>query len=138
MRKELTGVRDLTFSGWHRSLPNDWLDYIDIDYCGYCHVCRQPLVLIEVTEDRGQTKATTVTRRMAEAANVPAYLVMYRKADSGGIESCRMREITPNPTKLWSFTADQLWSFLEGIHADHYKADHPSIVWPPKRRQVAS
>lgn len=139
MRQELTGERDLTFSRWHRSLPNDALTFIDLDYCGYCNECREPLFLMELTEDHGQKKATAVTRNAAKKMNVPAFLVMYTKSVPGpGIDSANVKQVWPISTKLWNFTPDALWSFLEDFHSEHYAKAHPRITFPPVRKAVAS
>ncbi|MBU0599041.1 hypothetical protein KKF61_08730 [Patescibacteria group bacterium] len=94
-RKERYGTRDLTYSAWHRLL-DDSLTYIDIDDVEYCQRCRQSLALIETAQDVGQPfKATIVTRRLAQRAQVPAFLVFYRKADMGLIDQFRIRQIYP-------------------------------------------
>ena len=79
---------DLTYAEWHReALP--WLhgrvghrqDMADRDWTEFCHHCKTPLAVIEEVVDRGQDindKATTVTRRLAAQANVPAWLIAPR------------------------------------------------------------
>ena len=42
------------YSYWHRSIKKK-LAYIDIDKCGICHTCWQPLYLAELAFDVNQT-----------------------------------------------------------------------------------
>lgn len=90
-RTEITGVRDLTFSRWHRTLSDDFT-YIDLDYVAYCRRCRSPLALIEMSTDPNKT--FTVTRKLAEAAGIQAWLLIYTK-ENETIGSIRMRPISP-------------------------------------------
>lgn len=77
-RQETYGTRDLSYSKWHRTLSDD-CTYIDIDCLEYCDRCKCPLALVELAQDRGQErKATTVMRRLAHMANLPAFLVFYQ------------------------------------------------------------
>jgi hypothetical protein len=50
----------------------------DRDWTEFCHYCKEPLAIVEEVIDRGQDlndKATTVTRKLAERADIPAFLV---------------------------------------------------------------
>lgn len=88
---ERTGVRDLTYSRWHRvdSIgalvgygPAHRLGMIDVDCVEYCRRCNQPLALVETARDVGQArKATVVLACLAQAAGVPAYTLLYRVDD---------------------------------------------------------
>ena len=62
--KERYGKRDLTYSSWHRPesisrfLEKRYaynLDFIDLDAIEYCHFCKEPLALIELAQDVGQS-----------------------------------------------------------------------------------
>lgn len=46
---------------------------------GWQPKCGKPLAVVETTEESALPKATTVTVRLAEMLNIPAYLVYYRK-----------------------------------------------------------
>jgi hypothetical protein len=92
-RFERTGHRSLTYSAWHRTLPDDW-PYIDIDACEYCAQCLTPLLLLEVTYDTGRWKPARVLGALAARARVPA-LVLYYQAQAGRITGFRLRRIWP-------------------------------------------
>ena len=63
------------YSYWHRSIKKK-LAYIDIDKCGICHTCWQPLYLAELNFDVGQTyKTTSTTEALANMAGLPSFLV---------------------------------------------------------------
>ena len=78
-RFERTGRRDLTYSSWHRGIEpytQSNLPYVDLDAVEYCRKCDEPLALVELAQDVGQEfKATTVMRKLAAKAGLPAYLV---------------------------------------------------------------
>ena len=97
-REERYGTRDLTYSRWHRALPDDDLTMIDLDILEYCRRCAAPLLLGELAQDVGQGfKATTVLKALtAEMRNgVKAYLIFYKPDGNGGIERFRVREVYP-------------------------------------------
>lgn len=52
---------------------------IDVDYLEVCKYCKEPLFLAEVARDVGQDfKATTIIRRLAARANLPAFLIFCK------------------------------------------------------------
>ena len=82
--EEQTGLRDLTFSTWHRSLPPD-CTWIDIDCCHYCRYCHSLLGLFELVRspdreslvDACQRKVAAITERVAIRLNIPAFKIAY-------------------------------------------------------------
>jgi len=122
-RWERTGKRDLTYSRWHRNIePMDRnsLPYIDIDAVEYCPICKQPLALLELAEDVGQEyKATTVLRKLAELSGLPAFLVFYRKDQSGRIVHFRLRQVSPIYKDWKSLTPNEYVAFLYYLRAEH-------------------
>lgn len=71
---------------WHRrdslvrfvgKLRAGWMSQIDIDSCEYCHLCYEPVALIETKDIKAISKAGTVTTRLAGRAHLEAYLVEY-------------------------------------------------------------
>ena len=83
------------YSEWHRSLKND-LRYVDIDSCGICNKCKQPIYLAETTFDVGQSwKATTATEWLAQAANIPSFLIFYKVNENREVISLRIKQLTP-------------------------------------------
>lgn len=67
------GKGDRRFNDCHYSWPKEW-DYIDLDGLEVCHRCRESLLLYEVT--RNGDKATSILRRLAVRAQVPALLLL--------------------------------------------------------------
>lgn len=115
---------DLTYAEWHRNvLPQMYgrvghrQDMADRDWTEFCHHCKTPLAVIEEVVDRGQDindKATTVTRRLAAQANVPAWLIAPRMLRPPNIQqeidelNKRVRELE-NQYPITSFRAKALW-----------------------------
>ena len=121
-RRERYGERDLTISRLHR-LASDRCTAIDIDFCEYCPRCRQPLALIETAQDVGQPKATTVLKRLAERADVDAYLIMWKKDEQhpNGVSELRLQRVHGRagrgPTNgLVTFSPEQYLRWLEDVH----------------------
>ena len=124
MRDERYGHRDLTFSRWHRTL-GDHVTCIDMDFLEYCRRCRQPLAFIETARDVGQGfKPTTVQKKTAEQANVPAYCVLYKPQDveneHAGIASARGSRVFPTSTAGYiTMSSTTVGDFLTSIHDRH-------------------
>ena len=105
--RERTGVRDLTYSIWHRehSLGRYFQDrraaficaMVDIDSLEYCRYCYEPLALIETAQGRRLTrpKDAAATSVLARRASVPAYSAQYTVDDGGGIAEIALRQIEP-------------------------------------------
>ena len=83
--KEITGVRDLTFSKWHRkNLPDD-CSWIDIDCCHYCKHCLSLLALFELVrspdewsiEDVCRRKRAFITERVGFRLDIPVFKIAY-------------------------------------------------------------
>ena len=83
--EERTGVRDLTFSRWHRgALPRD-VSWIDIDSLHYCKYCLEPLGLFELVrsdapdflEEDCRRKVATMTERVGVRLGIPAFKIAY-------------------------------------------------------------
>lgn len=122
MQEEKFGTRDRTYSAWHRRLSirrfvglekAQLLSMIDLDgalFCEFDATNSEPLALIETALDRGQSRKTaSVTKKLAERARLPAYVVLYapagyRNPADGSqldIERFRVRRIWPNPERQW-------------------------------------
>jgi len=135
--KELTFVRPLDFSQWHRSKLPRFCACIDIDFHEYCDKCKQPLALIEVARNIGQPKPTTITRNLARKAGIPAYLILYEIGPSTKppvvprtqvcwqcsffpkgreLVSFKVRRIAPDYSELKDVTEEDLIHFFEKMH----------------------
>ena len=122
-RTERLGVRDLTYSRWHRLTEpsgQNTLTYIDLDAVEYCCRCREPLALLETARDVGQAfKPTTVLCALAERARVPAYLVFYKADKDGNIIGFRMRQVYPREGEWRMLTPDAYAAFLVSLRDEH-------------------
>jgi len=126
--EERYGVRDLTYSKWHRpssGFLGTNISYIDLDCCEYCKVCYTPLALLELAKDVGQPdKAVMVTHHLAKQANLPAYLVFYRPNPDvrGGIDRFRIRQIYPEGSFSFELmlAPDDYASWLTAFHDEHH------------------
>lgn len=121
--KEITGTRDLTYSGWHRSLSRH-CTYIDLDCLEYCVYCHELLALIETAMDTGKgDKGTFITRTVAEKLGIPAYLVYYKKGkQENEILSFRVKQISPIFWgKFLVLTPEEYKNFIYKFREDHYK-----------------
>lgn len=131
MQEERFGTRDRIYSAWHRRLSTrrfvglekaQLLSMIDLDgalYCEFDASTSEPLALIETAVDRGQRRKTaTVTRRLAQRARLPAYVVLYREGSRANpadpsqfdIEQFRVRRLWPVPEAQWRTLAPAEWA----------------------------
>lgn len=125
-REERFNTRDLLFSRWHRTLPDN-ITCIDVDFLEYCQICREPLALIELARDVGQSyKPTLVLERLAKAAKIDAYLILYKPNDAAehGIAGARVARVYPTRQNLVQYTMDEVERLLVGIHEKHEKMAH--------------
>lgn len=73
---------DLTYSEFHRTGPSE-LGMIDVDGVEYDRGTDEPLLLVEVTEDRGQRyKNTSIIRKLARLTPYVGALLAYYKKGS--------------------------------------------------------
>lgn len=130
-QEEKFAARDLSYGIWHRrhSLKRflggqlaQLCSATDVDFvlfAEYGSDVREPLALIEVAIDTGQTvKPATVTARLAKRANVPAWCVLYTRAEHRNaadprafdIERFRVRRIWPDSDADWRIMTPQQWA----------------------------
>lgn len=131
MQEEATGLRDRSYSAWHRRLSlrrfiglerAQLASMIDLDACLFCEfdsVSREPLALIETAQDYGQGyKAASVTKRLAQRASVPAYVLLYHlgpvrnPADPAhwDIDKFRLKRLWPKPEHSWRTLSPGEWA----------------------------
>jgi hypothetical protein len=118
------------YSEWHRALKND-LRYVDIDSCGICNKCKQPLYLAETTFDVGQSwKATTATEWLAQAANLPSFLIFYKVNENREVISFRVKQLTPIKDRKEIILKPEAW-----VQAMELLQDRHNLVC--KKKDVA-
>ena len=118
------------YSEWHRALKND-LRYVDIDSCGICNKCKQPLYLAETTFDVGQSwKATTATEWLAKAAGLPSFLIFYKVNENREVISFRVKQLTPIKDRKEIILKPEAW-----VQAMELLQDRHNLVC--KKKDVA-
>ena len=118
------------YSEWHRALKND-LRYVDIDSCGICNKCKQPIYLAETTFDVGQSwKATTATEWLAKAANLPSFLIFYKVNENREVISFRVKQLTPEKDRKEVLLEPEAW-----VQAMELLQDRHNLVC--KKKDVA-
>lgn len=130
-QEERFGTRDRTYSAWHRraSLRRfvgleraQLLSMCDIDtalWLEHDDLSKEPLALIETARDVGQGyKSGTVLQRLAKRAKLPAYVCMYRLADTRNpadlqyqdVASFKVRRVWPRPESGWRELSPAQWA----------------------------
>ena len=93
---------------------------IDVDVCGICKNCKDPLYLAETCFDRGQTwKATTTTEALARLAGLPSFLVFYKVDKDRIVESLRVTQLTPSKGKETLVLPEGWFQILEFLQEQH-------------------
>ena len=129
MRHERYHTRDLAYSAWHRAdsirryVGDAWaneLTYIDIDGLEYCRACREPLCLIELARDVGQTdKTTRVLVKLGERADLPVVLALY-STNGGDITGFRVKRRRPDGERAWRhMSAGEFAAMLVELREGH-------------------
>lgn len=143
---ERHGTRDMSLSKWHRQMlrqraasaaEGERAGMIDIDWLEFCTQCRTNLFLVEAARDINHLrKVATQTARLAVAANIPAYLVLYtptgedcpndrrcrRNGCMHGISEFRIRQIAPVDGEWREEPPEDFADFVLGIHRMHRAA----------------
>src|SRR5882724_3890964 len=125
-QEEKYGVRDLTYSTWHRRFSLERyvakayeIAMIDIDSIEYDWYRNEPLALIETAMDVGQDwKSVTITRKLAIKAGLPVYILLYTLSDEPNpakpiyqdISLFRYKKIWPEPESKWITVLPQGWA----------------------------
>lgn len=116
--EERTGTRDLSFSRWHRTLPDD-CTWIDIDCCHFCHYCGSLLAVFELVHGPDEEslievcrrKSATITERIGLRLGIPAFKVAYT---GDPLNAAAVIELGTNRKHL--MLADELAEFINDIH----------------------
>lgn len=129
--EERTGVRDLTYSGWHRTSSirrylainvAARLTVIDIDWCEACCFCSRPLALIETQRSMDRPKPARITAKLASMAGIPAYSVSYftvGETAENDISGFRVQMIQPPNEAVVEYTPAMYAGFLASLRHHH-------------------
>jgi hypothetical protein len=124
--EELTGLRDLTFSRWHRSLPDD-CSWIDIDCCHYCRYCNSLLALFELVrspdefslEVRCRQKVASITGRVGYRLQIPVFKIAYTGEP---LEAAAVMQV--GKPEVLVMQADELAAFINQLHDCEFCRTH--------------
>ena len=123
MKDERYGNRDLSYSSWHRvgSIQRyvglekaQSLTMFDVDAMPWVETAeygKTPVAFIETAIDVGQTDKKTYIGVVGKLSDMPAYVVLYKLAESSNpaspqwsdIESFRVKELYPNKDPSWKW-----------------------------------
>jgi len=119
-------VKFSKYSTWHRTQTHNCLGFSDIDQVSCCNACLEPLFLVETVFYNNQKliKPHKITKRLAEMAGIPAFILWYRTVGDMMI-NFHVKKIAPSypggynsePKRI---TPDQWLQFLEHKQAEHY------------------
>ena len=100
----------------------DW-----IEACEYC-TDKTPLAMIIASDRREPEKRLRVATLLAEAANLPLFVVEYASTKDyrGNLDIARfyVRRVSPEPTKPWRMTPAEYAGFLLRLRRVHYETHH--------------
>lgn len=129
-RDERYETRDRHYGVWHRvrSIARFLtrrdaasLTMVDLDsvlFAEHDYPTKLPLCLVEVGRDIGQEKPAGVIRRLAELADIPAYVALYTPSNDPNpaspnwpdIESFRVQRLWPVPEPGWRVLTPDQWA----------------------------
>lgn len=130
MRLERYEVRDRAYGAWHRApsigrylkgAQAEALTMADLDsvlFTEYDNGSKVPLALVEVARDIGQDKPAGVIRKLAEMADVPAFVALYTLSEQANptnpnwcdIEAFRVQRLWPRPECRWRMLTPEQWA----------------------------
>jgi len=117
MRLEHYPTRDRSYGAWHRApsigrylkgVQAESLTMADLD----------SVLFTEVAVDIGQEKPAGVIQKLAQMADVPAFVVLYTPAAHANptnpnwadIEAFRVRRLWPRPENRWRVLTPEQWA----------------------------
>lgn len=104
------------YSEWHRQFEG--IAMIDVDSVECCKVCYEPLAIIEVAMDKGQDKAYTLVKKIADKMQLPGFVVLYT-VNNNEITQFRVRRVSPQVSKTYRTAEPELWlSWLRSLQGE--------------------
>lgn len=108
---------DLRYSDWHRSLDPS-LGLIDLDAIECCSSCWSPVAVMELTRWGSCEKNVTTTRRLAELAGLPAFLVRHEFPETVAPIRLSVRQLgSDGPARVLS--PEEYERFLFSLRSTH-------------------
>ena len=119
------GVKFSGYSNWHRQQHNS-LHFSDIDQVSCCNACLTPLFLVETVFNNGQgyKKPHKVTKKLAEMAGIPAFILWYKLVGDMMI-NFHVKKIAPDYPGGYNsepkmLDPDKWLEYLEFKQVEHY------------------
>ena len=119
------GVKFTGYSSWHRSNHNS-IAMADCDKISVCNACLEPLFLAETVFNNGQGwhKPHKITKRLAQMAGIPAFLIFYKLVGEMLI-FVHVKKIAPNYPGGYSseprrLSPDHWLQYLEFKQVQHF------------------
>ena len=111
-----SNLKQEAYSKWHRQF--DGIAMIDVDSVECCKICYEPLAIIEVAMDKGQDKAYTLIKKIADKMQLPAFVVLYT-VEQEEITQFRIKRVSPQVSKTYRVAAPELWlSWLRSLQGE--------------------
>ncbi|WP_258035437.1 MULTISPECIES: hypothetical protein [Ralstonia] len=93
-------------------------DLDSVLFTEYDNGSKLPLALVEVARDIGQDKPAGVLRKLAEMADVPAFVALYTPSAHANptnpnwcdIEAFRVQRLWPRPESRWRMLTPAQWA----------------------------
>ena len=107
------------YSKWHRTIDN--LAMVDIDSVEICKNkgCWKPLALIEHVYDTGNyVKYTNVIKTLGKPANLPVFLVFYKKTTQDSL-TFKVQRLSTTNGRLIAMSEQEWVSVLLDLHNHH-------------------
>jgi len=107
------------YSKWHRKIEN--LAMVDIDSVEICKNkgCWKPLALIEHVYDTGNyVKYTNVIKALGKSANLPVFLVFYKKTTQDSL-TFKVQRLSTTNGRLIAMSEQEWVSVLLDLHDHH-------------------
>jgi hypothetical protein len=115
------------YSEWHRKFEG--IAMIDVDSVECCQVCYEPLAIIEVAMDKGQNKAYTLVKKIADKMQLPGFVVLYT-AEQDEITQFRIKRVSPQVSKTYRIAEPELWlSYLKSLQDSCKSCSIDNIEW---------
>ena len=119
------GVKFSGYSSWHRKNHGS-IAMADIDKISVCNACLEPLFIAETVFNNGQgwNKPHKITKRLAEMAGIPAFIIWYKLVADMMI-FVHVKRIAPDYQNGYSsepirLSPDQWLSYLEHKQIQHF------------------
>ena len=136
--QEITGLRDLTYSHWHRTEVREDCSWVDIDSCHYCKYCLSILCFFELVrspdeyslEEVCRRKVASMTERVGIRVGVPSFKIAYTGTPLSGAAVMKLGQ-----HDIWRRTPAQLAQFIDELHNCAFCRERRNGRWSAARQR---